>query len=83
MFAFVDERLNYFFIKAGGVDNTDWINVEINCWSGSARQCLPLDESTFIVEKNPPFPSSRVNRFLKRDKGRVKFERKGQRLLRQ
>ncbi len=56
MFTFVDEIPGHVFIKAGGMDDTDWVDVDITCWGGSARQWLPADKSTSISEKNPPLP---------------------------
>jgi hypothetical protein len=41
------------FIKAGGMEDTRWLKVEMTCWTSTACGWLPPDENTATFEKNP------------------------------
>ena len=53
MFTFVDELPGQMFIKAGGMEDTRWLKVEMTCWTSTACGWLPPDENTATFEKNP------------------------------
>ena len=57
MFTFVDEIPDHVFIKAGGMEDSSWLNVELTCWTSTAPAWLPPDQNTATAEKNPPLNS--------------------------
>ncbi len=57
MFTFVKEIPGHTFIKAGGMDNSDHLNVALNCWTKSASAWSMPDDNVPGVEANPPVAS--------------------------
>ncbi len=53
MFTFIEEVPGHVFIKAGSMDESDWLKVDLNCWESSAHSWLPPDSSLPGVAKNP------------------------------
>jgi len=53
MLTFVDELPGAVFVKAGTMDETDWIEIAVNCWTGSARHWSPVDKQAPGFPANP------------------------------
>jgi len=53
LFTFVEEIPGMVFIKAGSLDDSHWLSVDLNCWESSASPWLPPDASVPGVAKNP------------------------------
>ena len=51
--SFVTEQPNLRFIKAGSLDNSDWLKIESSFWSVSACKWDPINESLPSYPKNP------------------------------
>ncbi|MEM1189420.1 MAG: GFA family protein [Pseudomonadota bacterium] len=56
MFTFVEEIPDHVFIKAGTMDDSEWVSVSLNCWESSASAWSPPDAAVEGVDKNPPTP---------------------------
>lgn len=53
MLTFVDEMPGSLFVKAGTMDDTSWIEIVANCWTGSARHWSPSDDTVRGFRANP------------------------------
>jgi hypothetical protein len=51
--SYIEEMPDLRLIKAGSLDESDWINVSSSFWSCSARSWSPVDSTIDSVEKNP------------------------------
>ena len=51
--SFVTEQPNLRFIKAGSLDNSNWLKIESSFWSVSACKWDPINESLPSYPKNP------------------------------
>ena len=40
-------------IKAGGLDDSSWLNIDSNFWGDSAESWSPIDSSIHTFKKNP------------------------------
>lgn len=58
MFTFVKEIPDHVFIKAGTMDNSDWLAVALTCWTDSASTWSTPDTALPSVKKNPPLGDS-------------------------
>ena len=53
MFTFVDEIPGQMFIKAGGMEDTSWLSIDFTCWTSTARDWMPPDDTMPGFEQNP------------------------------
>ena len=53
MLTFVDELPGLVFVKAGTMDDSDWLVVNASCWTHSASCWSPVDESIEGYAANP------------------------------
>ena len=51
--SFVTEQPNLRFIKAGSLDNSDWLKIESSFWSVSSCKWDPVNESLPSYPRNP------------------------------
>jgi len=51
--SFVTEQPNLRFIKAGSLDNSDWLKIESSFWSVSSCKWDPINESLPSYPRNP------------------------------
>ena len=51
--SFVTEQPNLRFIKAGSLDNSDWLKIESSFWSVSSCEWDPINESLPSYPRNP------------------------------
>ena len=51
--SFVTEQPQLRFIKAGSLDNSDWLKIESSFWSVSACKWDPINDSLPSYPKNP------------------------------
>ena len=54
LFTFVDEIPGHVFIKAGTMDSSAWLTVDLTCWASSAPDWLTPDSAIPAVPQNPP-----------------------------
>lgn len=54
MLTFVEELPDHVFVKAGTMDDSDWVKPTANCWRKSASIWSPVDETLTSFEQNPP-----------------------------
>ena len=53
LFTFVDEIPGHVFIKAGTMDDSEWLTVDMNCWTSTACGWLPPEPALPGVPRNP------------------------------
>ncbi len=51
--SYVEEMPELRFIKAGGLDDSSWVEIASSYWRCSAQRWSPLDESIPAFEQNP------------------------------
>jgi len=54
LFTFVDEIPGHVFIKAGTMDSSAWLTVDLTCWASSAPDWSTPDPAIPAVPQNPP-----------------------------
>jgi hypothetical protein len=53
MFTKAENNLGLIWIKAGSLDNSDWLKPTDSCWTGSATAWAPADPTTTRHNGNP------------------------------
>jgi hypothetical protein len=53
--SYVEENPGMRFIKAGSLDDSDWVTVNDSFWTASARPWSPVNENTRCFIGNPEF----------------------------
>jgi hypothetical protein len=53
MLTFVDEIPGAVFVKAGTLDESAWLTVDANCWTGSASPWAPVSDDLPGFHANP------------------------------
>jgi len=53
MITLIDEMPEIMFLKAGTMDDSDWITFGANLWAKSAQKWDPIDASLMSFDENP------------------------------
>ncbi len=51
--SYVEEMSELRFVKAGGMDDSGWLEVDSSFWGCSAQAWSPVDAGVTVFEKNP------------------------------